>query len=273
MGIFFVSDVYRLGGLETHLLTTFKFLKKKKPSLPITFFSFIERDVSAFSDIGLYCDIFNLSKEEIKSNRYESFFLFKEALLKESTFNPPRAIVAHPFYSFFSSFYVAVKKNIPLIIFLHGKLSSRFNESVLNDVFRSWILPNALVFTVNPSLGSSYCYLPNPIDEDLWTPSNLGDDNYILLVSRLDWEKERGIIKVLTDLQKQNLPIKVVGKGDSLEKLKARFPNVQFLGAKSQEEIKNLMERATLVCGMGRGLFFNGLRKFSLVDVNRVLLL
>jgi glycosyltransferase involved in cell wall biosynthesis len=250
--IYFLSDNYKIGGLETHIHTFLKFLKKKNPQLNLSFSSFFQDEPTPFTGISLYSSTVDLSKNPLKTNEYGKFFLFKEELLRAVLKKKPDLIVSHPFYSFFSAFYSAVKNDIPLVIFLHGKLSTEFQDPILDHIFHRWIVPNALVFTVNPSLGSSYYYLPNPIDDDFWLPDNLGDDNYILIVSRLDWEKAKGISKVLNVLHKLNLPIKVVGTGDALTRLKREFPKVSFLGACDQMKIKSLMEKATLVCGMGR---------------------
>lgn len=82
----------------------------------------------------------------------------------------------------------------------------------------------------------------NPIQTSTSKIKQLANNSYYLFVGRISSEKGVDIFcKVITSL---NLKGVVVGSGNLLEKLKKEYPNISFVGWKSQSEVLEYMLKA-----------------------------
>lgn len=88
--------------------------------------------------------------------------------------------------------------------------------------------------------------LRNGVDIDAYHPE-YNDDEYALYFGRLS--KEKGIKTLLkaTRLLKNNLPLKIVGTGPLEIELRKQYPDAEFLGYKTGDELKRLISRAAFV--------------------------
>ena len=251
MNILFISDNFSAGGLETHIETYFKALKERYP-INILFASSFKSQ-PYFKSVDLFADkIFNI---EIKDYSAASILKLKEQIDDIIKHNPIDLIHTHPFISTISSFMSAVEFDIPLAFTLHGKLSLFSPDGASNVFLRNIIFENALGFSVNPSIipeESNINYLPNPIDENFWRVSKIENTDYALIVSRLDKEKTKAVDSAIEKLKKADIRVVIAGDGSEKKNLEEKHKNVQFVGFKFGSELKELMEQAAFVCGMGR---------------------
>ncbi len=248
--ILYISDNFSAGGLETHLETYFRTLKKNY-SVGILFASSFKSQ-PYFSGIDLFADkIFNI---EFKDYSATSILRLKNQIQEIIKHNGIDLIHAHPFISIISSFLCAVEGNIPFAFTLHGKASLFSPDNASNVFLRSVIFENALGFSVNPSVvpSNNIHYLPNPIDEQFWKQTAVGNKGYALIVSRLDKEKSHAVDAAINKLKQADIPVVIAGDGSARKTLEDKYRNVKFLGFKFGTELKKLMEEAAFVCGMGR---------------------
>lgn len=97
-----------------------------------------------------------------------------------------------------------------------------------------------------------------PVDTSAWHPSKNQDD-YFLFISRLITHKKPDL--VIEAFNQLGLPLKIVGTGPELERLKAMAkPNIQFTGRVSDDELKKLYSET-------RALIFPSIDDFGLVPV------
>jgi len=262
------SDVFISGGLETHIETFLKHTNILFPDLNIHYVSNL-LDNFYFHGLDLYANLHNYEADN--ENLYSNYFKQIEAYESlDNIFNFDIAL-AHPFISLFSTFSFAQKRNIPIVGILHGKISAYFSNQLFNSFFHKKIKQNALLFCVNKSISRklNINWLPNPIDEYFWSPENLGDDDYILVVSRLDPDKEFGLKKFFSNLKKEfRQKILVVGDGKKLDNFKHEFPEIRFLGKADSSTIKELMSNASVVVGMGRVVLESLFLKKSTILLN-----
>lgn len=105
---------------------------------------------------------------------------------------------------------------------------SDLSESVLKKYFNS----NAIIERIN-----------NPIDIDVnRCCANIVENNYVLYVGRL--AKEKGIelfCECISMLDKKAI---VVGDGPLFYDLKKKYKNIEFVGWKNSDEVKNYMKKA-----------------------------
>lgn len=93
-------------------------------------------------------------------------------------------------------------------------------------------------------------HIPNFIESDKFIP-NYDSEDYFLYVGRLSEEKGIGtLIKAMKDVSKSKL--KIVGTGPlkkQLEKLveKEKLSNIEFLGFKSGNELKNIISKSKFI--------------------------
>ena len=243
INILVATDRLAAGGLETHLETIFKYLKQNFP-INIFFYSKVENS-ETFRRISKFIDDFI---EKKSTNILESTEEIKDIL----SHNFIDVLHLHPFSTIISGFIAGVEKNTPVSITLHGKASWNSLSNLERLFFFSTILPNSLVFSVNNSIMRGVNYLPNPIDLNFWRKESSENGNYILIVSRLDRDKTYGIRKFLNRIKQLQLPIFISGDGEEKEKLEREFPWVNFTGFSYGAKLKQLMQNALIVCGMGR---------------------
>ncbi|MGD0883707.1 MAG: glycosyltransferase family 4 protein [Thermodesulfovibrionales bacterium] len=86
--------------------------------------------------------------------------------------------------------------------------------------------------------------LPNGIDTTEYKPSRI-DKNYILFFGRIS--KVKGINTLLSAYKglTRKLPLRIVGSGPYKEKLQMQHPDVEFIGYKSGDELKQLIAEAS----------------------------
>jgi glycosyltransferase involved in cell wall biosynthesis len=88
--------------------------------------------------------------------------------------------------------------------------------------------------------------VPPPVDISFYTPSPRPPDRYFLVVSALVPYKRIEIAVAVCD--RLRLPLKVVGEGTELARLEAMAgPTVEFLGRRTDEEVRELYRGAVAV--------------------------
>lgn len=102
-------------------------------------------------------------------------------------------------------------------------------------------------------------YLPNFLDEsemkkDFDPKDNLEKEKYILSFGRLSAEKGLGVlIRAMSEIKNSEVTLRIAGEGDELENIKKLSESlglknrIKFLGYKSKEEIKKLIENSSFV--------------------------
>lgn len=119
------------------------------------------------------------------------------------------------------------------IVKLNDKLEyaisiSEFSEKILKETLNK----NTKIYRVY-----------NPIDFDENAKKvDYRKNKYYLYVGRVS--KEKGVDLFCEALTELNLPAIVVGDGSELPKLKTQYPNIKFVGWKSNEEVKEYMKNA-----------------------------
>ncbi len=99
-----------------------------------------------------------------------------------------------------------------------------------------------------------------PCDTDFFVPNpNLKIQDYFLIVSRLkDYKRIDIVVQAFNQI---DLPLLIIGEGEARGKLEKHIrPNVQFLGALSDEEIRSYYQRA-------QALILPGMEDFGIVPV------
>lgn len=88
--------------------------------------------------------------------------------------------------------------------------------------------------------------IPNGIDTNEFT-EDCSDNGYILYYGRIS--KEKGIATLLRayDQLESKIPLKILGDGPLLEHLKSEFPNAEFLGYKTGDELKKLISKSSFL--------------------------
>jgi len=244
-----ITDVYAVGGLETHIDTFLKYTSILFPDRELVYVSNFRRK-PYFNGVNLVAELRDIKKDA------DLYFRQRLELEAVNDIKGLDVVIAHPFTALFSAYSFSVINRVPMIGVIHGKISLEFPSSGLDFIFNRFIKPQIPIFSVNLSISkkNNFIWLPNPIDESFWSPSDLSDDGYVLIVSRLDADKYKGIRTVLEDFSKEvdTRKVIVVGGGKYLEELKSEFPWVEFKGEGSSGEVRDLMRRASLVVGMGR---------------------
>ncbi len=98
-----------------------------------------------------------------------------------------------------------------------------------------------------------------PVDTEFYHPDNRKRGDFYLVAGALEPYKRADL--AIEALRKWNRPLKIVGKGTMLESLRQGAPpNVEFLGWRSDEEIRDLYRGA-------RALIFPGEEDFGIVPL------
>lgn len=117
----------------------------------------------------------------------------------------------------------------------------KLNDRLTDVITISDFSENILKKTLNPNTHIHRVY--NPIDLD---PNrevvDYTKNEYFLYVGRIS--KEKGVDIFCEGVTKANKKGIVVGDGSELEKLKEEFPNIDFVGWKNSEEVKEYMKGA-----------------------------
>lgn len=97
-----------------------------------------------------------------------------------------------------------------------------------------------------------------PVETDYFKPADLHED-YFLVVSRLVPQKRTDI--VIAALNELNRPLKIIGAGRDLNRLKKiAKENIEFLGYRPNETVRNVMSKC-------RALIFPGKEDFGIVPL------
>lgn len=117
------------------------------------------------------------------------------------------------------------------------KLNDKLSDVITISDFSEKILKK----TLNPKTRIHRVY--NPIDLD---PNreivDYTKNDYLLYVGRVS--KEKGVDIFCEGVTKANKKGVVVGDGSELEKLKKEYPNIEFVGWKNSQEVKEYMKKA-----------------------------
>ena len=117
----------------------------------------------------------------------------------------------------------------------------RLNDRLTDVISISEFSEKILQKTLNSDIKIHRVY--NPIDLDLNVKHvDYRNNDYFLYVGRVTKEKGVDIFcKAVTDTNKKGV---VVGDGSELPKLKKQFNNIQFVGWKNADEVKQYMKKA-----------------------------
>lgn len=94
--------------------------------------------------------------------------------------------------------------------------------------------------------------IPNAVDPGRWRPDGAGDGDYVLYAGRIT--REKGIETMIRAFAGMpDIPLKVAGSGmtESQARLLARdlgADNIEFLGFKSEEHVRKLMQKCRFIC-------------------------
>lgn len=127
-----------------------------------------------------------------------------------------------------------------LRFFIQDKIV-RLNDRLTDVITISDFSENILKKTLSPNTHIHRVY--NPIDLD---PNreivDYTKNDYFLYVGRIS--KEKGVDVFCEGVTKANKKGIVVGDGSELEKLKKEYPNIEFVGWKNSQEVKEYMKKA-----------------------------
>jgi len=88
--------------------------------------------------------------------------------------------------------------------------------------------------------------LRNGIDESYYIPEDV-DGGYVLYFGRLSREKGIETLLAAHSITESNMPLKVVGTGPIEHDLKRRYPDVEFMGYKTGQELLTIVKKASFV--------------------------
>lgn len=123
---------------------------------------------------------------------------------------------------YIQKYYVKLNKNMKNIIYI-----SDFSWNILKESF-------------NSNVSASLIY--NPIDLSKAKSDKVEKEDYLLYVGRVS--KEKGVDIFCEAVTNCGVKAVVVGDGDQKGKLESKYPNINFVGWKSNEDVKNYMKKA-----------------------------
>ena len=128
--------------------------------------------------------------------------------------------------------------------------NKRWIENIKSGEYQNWIKKHY-------GVDSKVIY--PPVKTKFFIPANNPRENYYLLVSRLVCYKKADL--AVTAFNELGYPLKIVGVGPELKKLKKiAYKNIEFLGYKADEELRNLYQNC-------KALIFPGEEEFGIVPV------
>lgn len=256
MKILILTDVFKKGGLETHIATYVNHLKNHKVILGVSNY-----ESNLLDNITIYDD-FNFSASASIKDFCEDVNKIIDIIRKEQI----DIIHVHPFYCLFSALFAAHLTNIPIVYTFHGIISFSFPNMINDTILFDYAFEGTLskVFCVS-QLGmeafnkmgyDKTILLPNPIEVEKFKKTKIKKEKKWALVSRLDEDKFSEILKLFKYLP--NLDIKsidVYGTGNKEKELstyaKDNNLSVNFLGFK--DNIENyLLDNYEGIIGLSR---------------------
>lgn len=279
MNILIVSENLLNGGLETQINSIIETLKGNANF----FFAFKNYDKKwNYSNVytGFYFSFYNTVYQ---------FCHDVDKLIEIINENHIDIIHVHPFYSFFPAVFAAKICGKPIVYTYHGILSYNFTSGINDTILFNMLLDYEIdkVFSVSMEGNeifnnimfdnSKSTFLPNSIDVNKFKKVKSCNNKIWALISRLDDDKLREIIKLLSYLDeldiselhifgdgsakaslqnyiaKENLKTTVIFEGycDNLqEKLSSNFSGVFGIGRVAMESIS--MELPTILIGFNK---------------------
>jgi hypothetical protein len=260
--ILIVSEIFEIGGLETHIRGEITALTALGWEVHFAcgnrFIDDLMPDCVASISPNL-----NLNPDDTISGITDSIEKLRE-IIRE---NNIQYVHAHPFTSFFPAQTAAELENVKFIITLHGPASlCSYNGPIYDFLFNQVTLKSSqLVVCISeevrqlasPYVSKQNLYLqPNAISFPDKIGSSDSGENW-LVVSRLDYEKIPGILDFINLASEAGLgKVRVAGDGNAKDFLIESLTNsgllhtVELLGF--QTEMKDLISKSKGVAGMGR---------------------
>lgn len=127
-----------------------------------------------------------------------------------------------------------------LRFFIQDKIV-RLNDRLTDVITISDFSENILKKTLSPNTHIHRVYNPVDLDPNREIVDYTKND-YFLYVGRIS--KEKGVDVFCEGVTKANKKGVVVGDGSELEKLKNKYPNIEFVGWKNSQEVKEYMKKA-----------------------------
>ena len=222
MNILVLSDFFRLGGLENHIITFYEATKAENRYC----FCFGE-----YEDVGiLKCDRiysgFHFSFQATVAELIEDV----ERLLTIIREEKIDVIHVHPWYAIFPAYFAANIAEVKLVCTYHVTTSANFTCTVFDQIMYEEIISSSVsaIYCVNKygidtfsGMGEkNTCFLPNPVDLKQYEVSALPGNRKWALVSRIDSDKYPGVekaIRMLPDLDIDQ--VDVYGNGNCFTQL------------------------------------------------------
>lgn len=268
--ILIVAEIFKLGGLETNILTTIKLLKEKGN---VVYFA-----TQSTSDITII-------KKEIEdvlfienwvpltgSSFSNSYHKIRDYLIDKNI----DFVFLHPHEGMIPSAMASLKLNIPYRVIIHSPMNLSAVYGILyKKLLVDFVFPNAqsiycvsrevLSYLENLNSNLSLKLVPNPIDTDKFAPVYKEDKNKdFYMISRLDKDKLPGLkaaIEYYVFRQKEDGLFKdrlyIVGDGEAKKDFEIwvaeTYPDIKeisFIGR--QDNMHEIIKEAKVVFGMGR---------------------
>lgn len=257
MNILIVCDNFTNGGLEKHIQTLYDNLKDKNQF----YFAIGNYKANIAPESRVYTG-FHFSA----NCSVEDFCSDVERLTNIINDNKIDVINVHPFYAIFPILFVAHLTNTKVIYTYHGAVSFTFpfmyNDSLLFDfavekLFSSILCVNEFGVDSFNSMGyKNTVLLPNPVDCKRYKKTKVIPNKKWALVSRLDIDKKKEILKFLEILPKLDIEqVDIYGTGTEEDKLK-EYVNNNKLNVLFEGYIDNLneelLDKYNGVIGLGR---------------------
>lgn len=277
MNILICTDIFRNGGLETHILTFSKYLYDNGFKLFLSTDGLSKKYLKGykilFKDILYLQDIYDLDLSDfVKASNKIADFITKENI---------DAVICHPFGTFVYAVNASIKTNRPYFLVFHGPTSvnpsyaSHF-QKYYDLWFKQILLPKAShSFFVSYEVGDllkeksnfsnkKMSLLLNPVSV-FSTPKILkNQQQYIFFASRIDKDKYDSIISSVMFFTNKILPsfpdlkLYIAGDGSMLDELKNFIlkenlsKKVKLVGFLSYPDMMSMITNSKLVMGMGR---------------------
>jgi len=277
MNILVCTDIFRNGGLETHIITFAKHFRENGHKIFLSTDGlsrgYLQSYKSIFKDILFLQDSFNWD--------WADFVNISEKIADYIIKNKIDAVICHPFGAFVYAVHACIKTNCPYFPVFHGPASVNPSYPLyFKEFYDLWLehitLPKAahsfavsnetieLLKSKANSIASKTSLLLNPVTVFSKPKLSNSKQEYIFFASRIDNDKYNSIISSILFFEEKivpefpNLKLYIAGEGSKLDDL-ARFileknlkEKVRLLGFMSYPEMMSMISNAKLIIGMGR---------------------
>ena len=229
MNILVLSDFFRMGGLESHIIALYHATKDENRY----FFGFGE-----YHDVGI------LKSDHI----YTGFHFSFQATVGELIEDVERLITiirtqdidvihVHPWYSLFTAYFAANITEVKIVFTFHGTGSLNFTANLFDQIMVEEIFGTSVSaafcvskYGINAFASIGYkntFFLPNPIDLDHYGISAFPGNKNWALISRIDGDKYPTIEKLVRMLPDLDIgQVDIYGDGECLIRLKDEITNI-----------------------------------------------